>query len=386
MDPVPPHAGRVTQMFFHQGAVLDERHQSGVGPAPTEPPRRRGQTMMFMQAADFEQKLIRRSQTPIVIGLAALAACVLAVVGALLWPLVMGPPGSDRQAVQDHARAMEMLRRDDPQSLAAADKLLSAILARKPAYIDAEGDRGLVLDFLAQQKRTQVERLQATIDALNRQVGSLTQRNEPRDAALAAQKKVWAEYEPLSRDEKALEQQALTLVNKAAKEDPRNAAVIRARGFTAADQDNTDSVGHQQKAYLKEIGKTKDGWSELMLAELATAGKPSEEKRVEGKKHAVEALALDPGLVRARYLEARLDAEAKDEAALKESVAALEAANTQHTEGAALLAALQESKAREKAEKEERALRAAAAARAAQEKPAANAKPASRRAKHSKRH
>ena len=271
-------------MFFNQGAALDERHQSGVGPAPTDAPRRPGQTMMFMQAAEFEQKLVRKSRTPLYLGMAAAGLAVLAIAGVFLWPLIMGPPGSDRQAVQDHAHALELLRRDDPQSLQAADKLLSDILARKPAYIDAEGDRGLLLDFLAQQKRTRVERLQASIDSLNRQISSLTQRNEPRDAALAAQKKVWAEYEPLSRDEKALEQQALTLVNKAAKEDPRNAAVIRAQGFIAADQDNADSVGRQQKAYLKEIGKPKDGWSELMVAELATGGKPSEDKRVEGEE------------------------------------------------------------------------------------------------------
>jgi predicted Zn finger-like uncharacterized protein len=382
MDPVPPpHAGRVTQMFFNQGAELDQRHQSAAGQAPAETQRRPGQTMMFMQAADFEQKLMRKSRAPMVLALVALGVLILALAGVFLWSELMGPAGSDRQAVRDHARAVELLRRDDPQSLQAAEKLLSEVLARKPVYIDAEGDSGLVLNFLAQQKRLQVERLQASIDALNRQVGGLTQRNEPRDAALAAQKKVWTEYEPLARDEKAMEQQALALINKAGKEDARNAAVIRARAFIAADQDNPDGVTRYQKAYLKEIGKSKDGWSELMLAELATAGKPSEEKRAEGKKHAAEALAIDPGLVRARYLVARLDAEAKDEAALKDSVAALTAANPQHTEGAGLLAALQENLAREKTEKEERAARQAAAAKAAQ--PPASAKPASRRA-HSK--
>jgi hypothetical protein len=265
------------------------------------------------------------------------------------------------------------MRRDDPQSLQAADKILSDILARKPAYVDAQGDRGLVLELLAQQKRTQVARLQASIDALNRQVQLLTERNEPRDAALAAQKKIWTDYEPMAREQKALEQQAAALVTKAAKQDARNATILRARGFIAADQDNPDQLARLQKSYLKEIGKTKDGWSELMLAEIATAGKPSEDKRVEGKRHADEALALDAGLVRARYLKALLDAQVKDMPALKEDVAALVAANTQHTEGAALIAGLDEVLAREKAEKEDRAARLAAANKAAQEKPPAPA-------------
>jgi hypothetical protein len=368
-------------MFFKQGVAIDEEHQSSFEVGIEEPPRRPGQTMMFMQAADFEQKLMRKSRTPLIVAAAALAVMVLAVIGAVLWPLLMGPTGSDRQAVRDHTKALELLRRDDPQSLQAAEKLLSEILARKPGYLDAQGDHALVLTFLAEQEKTQVERLQAAIDALNRQIGSLTQRNEPREGALAAQKKIWAEYEPLARDEKGREQQALTLANKAAKEDAKNTAILRARAFVAADQDNADGVARLQKTYLREVGKEKDGWSELMLAELATAGKPSEEKRTEGKRHAAEALALDPGLVRARYLVAKLDAEARDESALKESVAALVAANAQHTQGALLLAGLQESLAREKAERDERAARAAAAAKAAQQKVAAAPKHSSRRAK-----
>jgi hypothetical protein len=378
MDPIV-RGGRVTQMFFNQGAVLDESHQSAAVAAAGESSRRPGQTMMFMQAADFEQKLIRKSRAPLYLAIGAGAVAVVAAALALVGPLLLGPPGSDRQAVQDHARAFDLLRREDPQSLQAADKILSDTLARKPAYLDAQGDRGLVLQFIAQQKHTQVARLQASIDALNKQVQLLTERNEPRDAALAAQKKIWTEYEPLAKEEKGLEQQAANLVTKAAKEDPRNAAGIRARAFIAADQDNPELLARLQKAYLKEVGKAKDGWSELMAAELATAGKPSEEKRTEGKRHADDALALDPGLVRARYLKALLDAQAKDEAALKEDITALVAANTQDTVGAALLAGLQEVLAREKAEKEDRAARlAAATAKAAQEKPAPAAKPKAR--------
>jgi hypothetical protein len=372
-------------MFFKQGAAIDEEHQSSFEVGIDAPPRRPGQTMMFMQAADFEQKLMRKSRTPLVVAGAALGVMVLVIIGAVLWPLLMGPTGSDRQSVKDHAKALELLRLDDPQSLQAAEKLLSEILARKPGYLDAQGDHALVLTFLANQKKTQVERLQAAIDALNRQIGILTQRNEPRENALAAQKKVWAEYEPLAREEKGLEQQALALASKAAKEDAKNTSILRARAFIAADQDNPDSLARLQKSYLREVGKAKDGWSELMLAELATAGKPSEDKRTEGKRHAAEALALDPGLVRARYLVARLDAEARDESALRESAAALVAANAQHTEGALLLAGLQESLAREKAEKEERAARAAAAAKAAQQTVATAPKQSSRRAKSKRR-
>ncbi len=376
MDHPVIRGGRVTQMFFNQGAALDESHQSAAAAAGAPPQRRPGQTMMFMQAAELEQRLMRKSKAPLYLGIGAAAVAVLAVLAALVWPLIMGPVGSDRRAVQDHARAIELLRRDDPQSLQAANQILTDIVTRKPGYFDAEGDRGLVLQFLAQQKRTQVARLQASIDALNKQVQLLTERNEPRDAALAAQKRIWSDYEPLTKEQKTLEQQAAALVTKAGKDDPRNAAAIRARAFIAADQDNPDQVGRLQKSYLKEIGKTKDGWSELMATELATAGKPSDEKRVEGKRHADEALALDPGLVRARYLKALLDAQMKDEAALKEDIAALAAANTQDTQGAELLSGLQEVLAREKAEKDDRAARTAAAAAkaAAQEKAALAAK------------
>ena len=361
--------GRLTQMFFSQGEAVEAANLQASKAATGEANRRPGQTQMFMQAENFEQELVRKSRLPLYLGLGVAGLVLLGVGAALVLPGLMGPPGADRQAVSDHDTALTLLRKDDPPSLVAADKQLAGILARKPHYVEARADRALLQQFLADDRLWQAERLKAAYDGLFKHVQQLSQHSDPQDAELRA-KDVTAmtginrQYDTLGKEANAFEVAAGKLIEEAKVADPTNPAVLRARGFIAADHDQSDNTQKLVKLYLHEVAKPRDGWSELILAELATSGKASEEKRQDGIGHIQNVVALDPSLVRARYLRVRLDVMNKKEAAAKDDVGALAAANANHLGGAALLAGLEEELGRERAEKEVRDARVAAEAKA----------------------
>jgi hypothetical protein len=265
---------------------------------------------------------------------------------------------------------MENIRRDDAQSLGLAQKNLAAVVTRRPGYADALADRSLTLGFLAGQKSLQTDRLRASYEALERQVSTLGRRKEPENWAqqandkIAEMKKIRAEYDPLAKEAQALGVESLALAQAAQKADPSSAAAIRALGFNAAELGDADKEAKLLKSYVKAAGKP-DAWGDLMEGELAAAGKPSEAKRTAGKTHLAAVLKQDNGLIRAYYLLAKLDAAARDELALKVDVSVLAGANPAHEGAAQLLAGLQESLAREKAEKDAQAQAQAAAAAAA---------------------
>jgi len=362
--PAPVRPGKLTQQFFTKGDSVDRAHEAA---SKGEASRKPGQTQIFSAAADLEEQLARKSRLGLMMGLGVVALLLGAIFFSLILPDLLGPKGSDAASVKAHARAMENIRRDDGQSLALAQKSLGSVVTRKPDYADAMADRSLALGFLAGQKSLQTDRLRASYEALERQVNALGRRKEQADWAqqandkIAEMKKIRAEYDPLAKEAQALGVESLALAQAALKADPASAAALRALGFNAAELGDAEKEGKLLKSYVKVVGKP-DGWAELMEGELAAAGKPSEAKRTAGKAHLATVLKRDPGLIRAYFLLSKLDAAARDELALKVDVSVLAGANPTHDGAAQLLAALQESLAREKAEKDAQAQAQAAAA------------------------
>jgi len=362
--------GRMTQMFYSQGEATEQDHLQAARDVAGEAQRKPGQTAVFLQAADLEKQLQGRNRIAVTIILVLVIGGALAIAGALFGPAILGPAGADRQAQKDRDDALVLLRKDDVPDLTAADKTLGDILARKPLYVAAKADRALAQQFLADDRLWQAERLKASHDALGKLMRQLNARNDPNDAPqrakdVDAMNSIDKQYEAIGKQAKAFEDQARTLIDEAEKADPKNPIVLRARAFITADHDQAEGAQKLAKQYLHEIGQGKDGWAELALAESDVSGKPSEEKRQEGLAHARAALALDPSLVRALYLELRLDTLNKKEAEAKADVSALTAANPAHTGGAALLAGLEEELNREKLDKQAREARVAAEAQKA---------------------
>jgi hypothetical protein len=325
---------------------------------------------MFSAAAELEQQLARKSRTGLWVGLGMVLLVIAALFAALMVPDLLGPKGSDSAAVKAHARAFEGIRHDDAQSLDVAQKNLGTVLARKPGYVDALADRSLALGFIAEQKSLQTDRLRATYEALERQVNTLGRRKEPADWAQQANekigemKKIRAEYDPLAKEAQSLAAESLALAQAAQKADPTSVTAVRALGFNAAELGDAEKEAKLLKNYVKATGKP-DAWAELMEGELSAAGKFSEAKRTAGKVHLAAALKRDQGLIHAYYLLSKLDAAARDEMALKVDVSVMAGANPAHEGPAQMLAGLQESLARDKAEKEALAQAQAAAAAAA---------------------
>jgi len=386
----------MTQMFYNQGEEAEQAHAQAARAAAGEGSRKPGQTGMFLQASDLERQLKGRNRTALVIILVLVFGTALAVAGGIYGPAILGPPGADRQAQSDRDDALVLVAKDDATDLQAADKALGDILDRKPLYVAAKADRAMVQQFLADDRLWQAERLKASYDALGKQVRQLTNRNDPSDAPqrtkdVEAMNGINKQYEAVGKQARAFEDQAKTWMDEANKADPKNPIVFRARAFITADHDQADGAQKLAKQYLHEIGKARDGWSELALAESDVSGKPSEDKRQEGLLHARGAQELAPGLIRALYLKVRLDTMNKKEAEAKADVAALTAANPAHVGGASLLAGLEEELTREKIDKEARDVRvaaeaakasaaaAAAAAEAEQEKKSGKTKAAGKR-------
>jgi len=383
--------GRMTQMFYNQGEEAEEANLRASRAAVGEANRKPGQSGLFMQAADLEKQLRRRNRAALWLVLVLAAAALLGVLGSMFLPALLGPPGADAQAVRDEAAAVALARKDDIPDLQTADKALAEVIARKPLYVAARADRAMVQQFLSDDRTWQAERLKASYDALVKQVKQINNKNDPADApqrakdmdAMAVMNK---QYEALGKQARDFEAQAKALADEAAKAEPKNPAVLRARAFISADHDMAEPAQKLMKQYLHELGKPHDAWSELALAEIDVNGKASEEKRLDGLDHARAALALDPGMVRALYLKVRLDAMNKKEAEARDDASALAAANPAHTGGASQVAGLEEQLVREKLDKEARDARiaaeakaqAAAAAEAEQDKKAPKAKAAAK--------
>ena len=354
-------------MFYTQGEAAEQEHAQEARAAAGEANRQPGQTGMFLQASDLEKQLNRRNRTALTIILVLGIGALLAVLGAMYLPAIIGPPGADRQAVKDRDDALLSVAKDDGPDLLAADKALGDILARKPNYVDAKADRAMVQQFLADDRLWQAERLKASYDALVKQVHQITTRNDPNDAPqrtkdVEAMAGIDKQYESLGKQAKGFEESAKKLIDEAGKAEAKNPAVFRARAFIAADHDQADGAQRLAKQYLHEIGKARDGWSELALEESDVNGKGSEEKRQDGLMHSRAVAELDPSLIRALYLKVRLDSVNKQEPETKADVAALTAANPAHLGGASLLAGLEEELAREKVDKEAHEARVAAEA------------------------
>ena len=354
-------------MFYSQGEATEESHVQAAKAAAGETNRKPGQTGMFLQASDLEKQLIRRNRTALYIILVLGIGALLAVLGGMFLPAIIGPPGADRQAVRDRDEALVSLAKDDGQDLLAADKALGDILARKPNYVAAKADRALAEQFLADDRLWQAERLKASYDALVKQVKQITTRNDPNDAPqrakdLDAMASINKQYEALGKQAKGFEETAKQLIDEAGKADAKDPIVFRARALIAADHDQAEGAQRLAKQYLHEIGKARVGWSELALEESDVNGKASEDKRQDGLMHARGVAEVDPSLIRALYLKVRLDTMNKKEAEAKADVAALTAANPAHLGGASLLAGLEEELAREKLDKEAREVRVAAEA------------------------
>ncbi|MHB8418337.1 MAG: zinc-ribbon domain-containing protein [Myxococcales bacterium] len=356
--------GKVTQMFFNQGEAVDRANQSAQLSVTGEANRKPGQTQMFMAAADLEEKLVRKSRTPLYLGLAALAIVALGAAALLILPQYLGPTGSDRQAVAQDKQALALIRQDDAASLAQADTLLEGLIKTHPKYVDPQAHRALVLEFRADDLQNQVRRLRESYEALDKQVAILNKRKEPADwmqrvnAAIEQMKQMQGKYNPLARQQEALGNQAFALAQAAYKADPGDAWAALALGFYYADHDDADKNALFVKKYQKLLGK-KDGWAELALAELDATLPISAQKRADGIGHVTEALGRDPSLTRARYLRVAMDVGLKDEAAAKDDAAALAAANPKHEGGKGLVDYLEEGLARERTAKAEQAARAA---------------------------
>ncbi len=361
--------GRVTQMFFTQGDAVDRANKNAQVAAAGEANRKPGQTQMFMAAADLETQLVRKSRAPLYLAAGLVVAIGLGIAAAMFLPALMGPPGSDRAAVAQYGKAMALVRLDDPTSLAQADSILAAVLKTNPKYLDAEGLRALVLELRADDLSHRVKRLGDSYLALQKEVAVYNARKEPADwmqkvnADIDAMKKMHANYDTLSAQQQQQAKDAFELAQKVYKGAPDNLDALRALAFYYADNDDADKTALFVKKYGKILGK-KDGWADLVGAELDAHGPPSDQKRQEGFGHLVDALHHDPGLVRAHYLRVVLDTGAKDEAAAKDDLTALLAANPKHDGGKFLLDTLEESLARDRAEKAQQAARAAEAAKA----------------------
>ncbi|MHB1846211.1 MAG: zinc-ribbon domain-containing protein [Deltaproteobacteria bacterium] len=381
LAPSPSRPGKVTQMFFAQGESVDRLNDAA---QRGEANRKPGQTQMFMATSDLEEKLVQRSRMPLYLGLGAVALVLVGLLLASILPSVLGPAGADRRSAADHAKAVALLARDDSQSVATADEMLSQILKGHPHYLDAQGDRALALVFRANDLDLRARRIYEAYDALQRKVTALTKRKEPADWAklvnddIAQMKKMHEEYDPLRKEQAADGALAYKLAEEARKADPRDLAALRALAFYYADNGDADRARAMDAAYSKVLGK-KDGWSELALAELDAAGdKSSADKRQDGKSHLTEALARDPSLTRARFLRVELDVEGRDLQAAKDDATALTAQNPAHEGGARLVAWLEESLAREAAEKQEREAHAAAEATGEAKRPRVAQKSASK--------
>jgi hypothetical protein len=358
--------GKMTQMFFNQGDAVDRLNQHAQLAATGEVNRKPGQTAMFMEAASLEKALVRKSRTGLYLGLLAVAVVIAAIVAAIYVPAMLGPPGSDRASAAKHAQALTLLRQDDEASLTQADVALAEVLKGHPKYLDAQADRALALEFRWDDLSNQVRSLRETYEALEKEVAIYNKRKEPADwmakanADIDKMKQMHGQYGQLVSQEEALGREAFKLAQDTYKADAANAAAARALAFYYADQNDADKNAVFLKKYEKLVGK-KDGWSELARAELDAAPPASAQKRTEGVGHVTEALGRDPGLVRARYLKIAMDVGAKDEAAAKDDVSALVAADPKHEGGKQLLDYLEDSLARARADKAAEAARVAEA-------------------------
>ncbi len=357
----------MTQMFFNQGEAVDRLNQQAQLASTGETNRKPGQTQMFMEAASLEKELVRKSRTGLYLGLLAVVVVILALLAALYVPALLGPPGSDRASVAKHAQALTLIRLDDDASLSQADAMLADVLKGHPKYLDAQADRALVLEFRWDGLSNQVRALREKYEALEKEVAIYNKRKEPADwmakanADIVLMKTMHSQYGDLVNQEEALGREAFKLAQDVFKADSKNLAAVRALAFYYGDQNDGDKTEKFVKIYEKLLGK-KDGWSELALAELAASPPASAQKRTDGIGHVTEALGRDPGLIRAKYLKVAMDVGVKDEAAAKDDVAALAAANPKHQGGKQLLDYLEESLARAQAEKAAEAARASEAA------------------------
>lgn len=371
--------GKVTQMFFTQGDAVDRANRSAQLEATGEAHRKPGQTQMFMEAANLEQKLVRKSRAPLYLGIAAVCVVGLAVAAALVLPQYLGPTGSDRASVAADRQALALIRQDDTDSLTQADAALEAIVKAHPKYVDPQAHRAMVLEFRADAMQNQVHRLREAYEALDKEVAVLNKRKEPADwmqkvnGDIEHMKQMQGDYNKQAKDQEQLGNQAFAMAQSAYKADPGDAWATLALALYYGDHDDADKNALFVKKYEKLVGK-KDGWAELARAELDSAPPMSAQKRTEGISHVTEALGRDPSLTRARYLRVAMDVGLKDGPAAKDDLAALLAANPKHEAGKQLVDYLEEVLARQRAAQADQAARAAE-----QAKPEAAATPASKK-------
>ncbi len=361
--------GKVTQMFFNQGAAVEQANKRAQVVAAGEANRKPGQTAMFMAATDFETKLAKRSRGPIIGAALAILALVAGIVVYANRQTLFGPPGSDKASLAQVTQALSLLRLDDAGSLKQADEILAGVVKSHPKYLDAQGLRALVLLFRADDLSRRVNRMSNSYLALQKEVAIYQAKKQPDDwlqkvnADIAKMKEMRPNYDGLSGQQSQMEKDAFDLALKVYKVAPDNLDAVRALAFYYADNEDPDKTAAFVKKYVKLLGKH-DGWSELVSAELAAHGPDSPDKRAEGSRDAKAALSLDAGLVRAHFLQVLLDVRARDEGAAKDDLASLAAANPKDDGGKWLLDGLDETLARERAEKAAQEAAAAAAAAA----------------------
>jgi hypothetical protein len=277
------------------------------------------------------QRVLRKGERrfPVLVASAALG---LVVIGGAFLYLKNRTPNANPALVAEDQAALELIKRDDEESLTTAISLLATTGARSPEYVPVMANELMAHVLVTQDLREEIRRLQAQAAAAEQEMRQLEERKESPD---------WPNRVNAKREEMIkLKEQTDPIVDAASKHDERagellkaskaladrlgsagdGAAVLRASALYYAFKGNESAVKlaesyRRSEDERKILHDPSRAFADLALAALYAQPRTSAEMRAKGLAAADAALKKDPKLLRAHLLLAKIHASDQPEAA-----------------------------------------------------------------------
>jgi hypothetical protein len=244
-----------------------------------------------------------------------MGAVVLACVAYAGWGWFVGRSAVPASVRSDRDAAFALLRRDDPQSRAAAIKALDALAERYPQWVGVRATQALALTLELDDQRALLRRSLVDAEQLTTQLARLEAERTPgdwkaqADAARARLDQLKKQSDPMVDSVNALDSKlnatrdALNRLPPGNEDDER--ARLRADAVFAGVAGRADRAISDAEHYRQLGGK--DGWAEVAYAEYVLSAKGAPPDSIEQAVRSMnDLMAHDSTFIRPYVLAGRL--------------------------------------------------------------------------------
>jgi tetratricopeptide (TPR) repeat protein len=281
-----------------------------------------GESSLDDPALALQQQVTRRNR----LALTIVVLAILGAAGAVGWK-VLAPRflrhSVPLEAMQGVENGLAELRKDDSASKANAIKILSAIIAAQPTFVDAHAGLVTALTLQLDDLQQRTRRLEKAAEDCNLRIGRYNQEKpagwEAKANALSAEFDVLKkERDPLAATaheiELRLRESYKVMQGVVQKEGELNRqselALFRAQALFHAYAGSDEALKLTKRYQSRAEGQT-DGWIDLVDAEYAANTRASPELVESAQKQLAALHERDPTFFRTYVLAARLDIQGK---------------------------------------------------------------------------